>query len=100
MDFFMLLFFGVMIMMIISIIAMVISLSKQEDERRQFILNQAIRKTFIIMIGVLMLYIFESVYCVFTKGININGINPFICLFVISLVFSFELLFTKKKYGD
>lgn len=87
-------------MMIISIIAMIVSLLKQEDERRQFILNQAIRKTFITMIGILMLYIFESVYCVFTKGISPKGINPFICLFVISLVFSFELLFTKKKYGD
>lgn len=100
MDFWILLFLGVMTVMVVSIITMIASLFKQEDERREFILNQAIRKTFTITIGVLMLYVLEAIYVSLFKEINSNGINPFIFLVVISLVFTLELLFTKKKYGD
>lgn len=91
---------GIILVMGISIVIMLLSLSKQGDERRNFIIDKAIKKTFITIITVLMLYIVKDFYVFFIKGLNPNGIEPFSFLSVISIAFALDLLFTKKQYGN
>ncbi|MGX4600184.1 hypothetical protein [Faecalimicrobium sp. JNUCC 81] len=100
MNIFIILFFGVLVVMGISISMMLNSLSKQGDERRDFIINKAIKGTFIILVGILMISVFESAYISLVKDTSVKGINPFILLSITSIVFALELLFTKKKFGD
>lgn len=100
MNIFIILFFGVLIVMGISIAMMLTSLSKQGDERRDFIINKAVKGTFIILVGILIISVCESAYISLVKDMSVKGINPFILLSITSIVFAMELLFTKKKFGD
>jgi len=52
------------------------------------------------MVGFLMIKIGESVYVTFVSGGKVEGINPFIILAVISVVFLISLILNKRKYGD
>ncbi|MDE5977568.1 MAG: hypothetical protein K2G70_03770 [Turicibacter sp.] len=89
------LFFVLIISMLLSITWMVCSILRQGDERYQFMLMKAIKKTFIISIGILFLYLCEGLY-----ASSVEGVNPFIFLFIVSVVFSMQLLMIKKKYGN
>lgn len=100
MDWILVLFFGGLLCMMIAICILLISLAKQGDERKNFIKSKAMSQSFIIVVGVLIIKIGESLYTGFVKGEKIEGMNPFTFLFIISIVFFVSLLINKKKYGD
>lgn len=100
MDWVLILFFGGLLCMVVAISSLLISLAKQGDERKNFIKSKAISQTFLIMVGVLVIEIGKSLYTGFVKGAKIEGLSPFILLFVLSIVFLASLLINKKKYGD
>lgn len=93
--------FGIILIVMGFLITMMItSLSKQGDERRDFIISKSIKETFIILVGILILSVCEATYISISKNISVKGVNPFILLSITSIVFFLELLFTKKKFGN
>ena len=79
---------------------LLISLAKHGDERKELIKTKTITYTFSIVIGLIIINIIKSIYLVFAKGMEAEGINSFILLVTISVVFLITLLYNKKKYGD
>lgn len=100
MDWVLVLFLGGLLCMILAICTLLISLAKQGDERKNFIQSKAMAQSFLVVVGVLVIYIGGTLYKTFTNNGAIKGLNPFIFLFVISIVFFVALLINKKKYGD
>ena len=93
-------FLGIFLACVISICAMLISLSRQGDERRQLILSKASSQTLYITVGFLLLSnIGQIVRIAMGEGIA-EGINPFVMLAVISLIFAVCLRFYKRRFGD
>lgn len=100
MDWFFIIFSGIILCLLITIGLLILSLSKQGDERNSFIKSKSMSQTFLIMVGFLIIKIGESLYVTFVSGGKVDGINPFIILAVISVVFLISLILNKKKYGD
>lgn len=100
MNFTIIIFFAILTSMVGVIILALKSILKQGDERRKFIINKTICNTFFIIIGMLLIYIIEYIYSSIVNDVSTKGINPFILTFIISIIFLFQLLYTKKKYGD
>ena len=95
------LFFQVIFLLcVISIASMVVSLSRQGDERRQMILTQASSQTLYITVALLILTNLEQIIRIFSGNGPSQGMNPFIFLAVISLVYAVCLHHYKKKFGD
>ncbi len=90
----------ILIVMGFLITMMITSISKQGDERRDFIISKSIKETFIILVGILILSVCEATYISIAKNISVKGVNPFILLSITSIVFFLELFFTKKKFGN
>ncbi|MFV0560832.1 MAG: hypothetical protein ACK5NA_08960 [Enterococcus sp.] len=76
-------------------IAMVISLIRKGDERRQMIVWKSSTYTLLVTVSVLLLDICESAI---TQ--KYSGVNPTIFLTVIAVIYFITLLLYKKKYGD
>ena len=94
--------FIVFLLFIISvIIAMFLSLAKQGDERRDMIIGKASTKTFAIITLYVAFYVVKNMYKVIS-GIDLSpeGMNPFVTLTTIALIYVIELIYHKKKYGD
>ena len=87
-------FFIFIIMLIVLDIAMVISLVRPGDERRQLIVWKASTYTLLGTVGSLILNIIENI-------INSNPmtVNPFTTLGAAAIIYFLLLLFFKKKYG-
>lgn len=95
------LFAMVLVLSIAVIIVMFVSLAKQGDERRKTIIEKASTKTFAIVVVYLLLCIIKNIYNVVSQtDSSSEGMNPFITLTVISVVYAIELAYHKKKYGD
>ena len=83
------------------IIAMFVSLAKQGDERRKMIVEKASAKTFAVTVLYLMFCFVENIYKVVSRSdLSPEGLNPFIVLTVIAVIYAVELIYHKKKYGD
>lgn len=87
-------FFIFIIVLIVLDIAMVISLVRPGDERRQLIVWKASTYTLLGTVGSLILNIIENI-------INSNPmtVNPFATLGAAAIIYFLLLLFFKKKYG-
>ncbi|MCJ7856163.1 hypothetical protein MUJ63_07555 [Lachnospiraceae bacterium NSJ-143] len=98
---FMFVFFMLMSLSIILIVFMLFSLSRNGDERRKMILSKACSSTFYIMVGMLVLDIIYQ-FISFGAGRHgaYRGFNPFITLCVLAVVYTINLIYFKKKYGD
>ena len=95
------LFFVFLIVMLALIVFMFISLGKQGDERRKMIVEKASTKTFAITVGYLLFCIAENIFKVVSgKDLSIQNMNPFVTLTVIAMIYTLELFYHKKKYGD
>lgn len=95
------LFFLVLIIILALIVSMFISLSKQGDERRKMIVEKASANTFAITAVYLLFCVAENIYKVVSgKDLSPQGLNPFVTLIVIAIIYTFELFYHKKKYGD
>lgn len=87
-------FFIFIIVLIVLDIAMVISLVRPGDERRQLIVWKASTYTLLGTVGSLILNIIENI-------INSNPmtVNPFTTLGAAAIIYFLLLLFFKKKHG-
>ncbi|HLR80428.1 MAG TPA: hypothetical protein VK119_07585 [Bacillota bacterium] len=83
----------------ILIIITLMSLPKLGDERKEFIKIKAQSYTFTVVIGYALVEIGRSVYKNIWSDSSYPGINPFIFLVAISVIYLISLLFSKKKYG-
>ena len=86
-------FFAVFFLSLALIVWMLVSVMRQGDERRRLIISKACTNTFLVMIGYLILCTIEQLF------IFGGGINPFIMLFILSIIYAVELFYYKRKYG-
>lgn len=77
-----------------------VSLPKLGDERKKRIKMEAQSYTFTVIIGLLLLKIIGQMYRTLWKNGEYEGIDPFVLLLVISIVYLVALQVSKKKYGD
>ncbi len=92
---FLFLFVTFLLALIILDIAMIISLLKTGDERRQLIVWKASASTLLIMVIKLIFDIVESLI-----RSTPMMINPFVELSLTAVTYFIALLYFKKKYGD
>ena len=88
------------ILVVCGILIFAASISQKGDERRKFIFMKAQSYAFIVVIGMLMLEVAESIYLTIQGNTTSNGFSPIIFLSVISIIYLATLLIYKKKYGD
>ena len=88
--------FGIFLLILIILdIAMIGSLLRTGDERRQLIVWKASAFTLLVVVGTLVLDVVESIV-----RVEAMLINPFIRLSVTAMVYLLTLLYYKKRYGD
>ena len=80
---------------VILIIGTLVSLPQVGDERKNLIKMKAQSYTFAVAMGYVLIQLFKNIY----NGSN-EGINPFIFLITISIIYLISLLFFRKKYGS
>ena len=91
------------ILLVCGIYILVTSYSKKNDERRNFINKKAQSYAFVVVIGVLLIHVVESIYFTFqgTKtDTHIVTLSPIVFLSLISIVYAITLLVYRNKYGD
>ncbi|MCY7579447.1 hypothetical protein [Bacillus altitudinis] len=72
------------------------------DERKRFIYSKAQSYAFMVVIGMLLLEVAQSIFLT-TQGNHSDkgfGISPIMFLTVISVIYLVTLLIYRKKYGD
>ena len=88
--------FGIFLLILIILdIAMIVSLLRTGDERRQLIVWKASAFTLLVVVGTLVLDVVEAIV-----RVEAMLINPFIRLSVTAMVYLLTLLYYKKRYGD
>lgn len=94
--------FSVFLIAILAlIIAMFVSLGKQGDERRKIIVEKSSTNTLAVAVLYLLFCVIENIVNVLTRrDLSPDGMNPFITLTVIALIYATLLVYFKKKYGD
>lgn len=97
--------FGLFIIFLLVSIAvigiMLLSLAKQGDERRDMIVRKASAKTFAVIVVYICFFVVKNIYLIVSgTDVSPKGMNPFVTLVTISLVYMIELFYHKRKYGD
>ncbi len=88
--------FGIFLLILIILdIAIIVSLLRTGDERRQLIVWKASAFTLLIVVLTLVIDVIESIV-----RVEAMLINPFIKLSVTAMVYLLTLLYYKKRYGD
>lgn len=90
------------ILLVCGILIFVATFSQKGDERRKFINTKAQSYAFIVVVGMLILEVAQSIYLTIQGGISYdsNGISPIAFLTMISIIYMVTLLIYRKKYGD
>ncbi|MCR8926100.1 hypothetical protein NLI92_001397 [Priestia megaterium] len=90
------------ILLVCGILIFVTSSSRKGDERKKFISTKAQSYAFVVVIGMLILEVIESIYRTFQGKNSYDGIgiSPLIFLTMISVVYLITFLTYRKKYGD
>lgn len=99
MDIFVVIFLSLIVLSIGIIIFTLYSMTKRQDERQDFIKSKAMTYTFSVVIGLLVIEIGVDVYGSFTEHESNLGINPYIFLFTICIVYLVSLLFYSRKHA-
>ena len=87
--------FGIFLLVLFACdIAMIVSLLKAGDERRQLIVWKASAFTLLVVVGTLVIDVVE-----FVVRVEAMWINPFTKLSVTAMVYLLTLLHYKKRYG-
>lgn len=91
--------YGFLILSVICTVFMLISISKQGDERRKHILSKTCTHTFLIYTGILFT---EVIYTMFFEKISnfILENSPIISLGLVAILFTINLFVNKRKYGN
>ena len=88
--------FGIFLLVLTVLdVAMIVSLLRTGDERRQLIVWKASAFTLLVVVGTLVIDVVESIV-----RAEAMLINPFIKLSVTAMVYLLTLLYYKKRYGD
>lgn len=91
----------VLFILLSLIAAMFLSLGRQGDERRRLIVEKSSFGTLFITVLYLLFEILERMVLIFTgRDLSPAGINPFILLTVVSVIYMGNLIWYKRKYGD
>lgn len=90
------------ILLVCGILIFLSSSSRKGDERKKFISTKAQSYAFVVVIGMLILEVIESIYRTFQGKNSYDGIgiSPLIFLTMISVVYLITFLTYRKKYGD
>ncbi|MFQ6583621.1 hypothetical protein [Priestia megaterium] len=90
------------ILLVCGLLIFVTSSSRKGDERKKFISTKAQSYVFVVVIGMLILEVIESIYRTFQGKNSYDGIgiSPLIFLTMISVVYLITFLTYRKKYGD
>lgn len=95
------LFAAFLLVLIALNIAMFVSLGKQGDERRKAIVGNASGSAFAVTVLYLLYCVAENIFLVITRrNLSPDGVNPFIMLSVVAIIYYTFLVYYKKKYGD
>ena len=86
--------------MFAAIVALFISLGKQGDERRQLIVGKASTGAFFWAVCYILGNIIEDLYRSIAHGLPSDGMNPFIALFIVAVIYLLHLLYYRRKFGD
>lgn len=100
MDWLLFVFLGVIVITVVLIFLALGSLVSLGDERKKFIKMRAQSYAFSVVIALLLIEIGQNLYLSFFSSGYSGGINPYIFLVVVSIVYLITLLVYKKKYGD
>lgn len=99
MNFYMILGIFLLFLLMAINLLMFISFIKQGDERRKMIVQKAGNNTFAITAVYLVFCLIEDIIKSCTQAVPMKGMNPFIVLTVMSIMYFVQLLYFKKKYG-
>ncbi|MED4112634.1 hypothetical protein [Priestia megaterium] len=90
------------ILLVCGLLIFFTSSSRKGDERKKFISTKAQSYAFVVVIGMLILEVIESIYRTFQGKNSYDGIgiSPLIFLTMISVVYLITFLTYRKKYGD
>lgn len=94
----MILFFCVFIALAVINLFMWISLARQGDERRKFILTKTCAETFLIYTFTLLIDIFANLFFK-NSFVSTSSNSSVIPLGVISVIFTIIFIINKKKFG-
>ncbi|MEK5146739.1 DUF2178 domain-containing protein [Psychrobacillus sp. FSL K6-4615] len=83
----------------ILIISTLVSLPQLGDERKNLVKMKAQSFTFAIVIGYVLIELFQKIYINIWKNGSYEGINPVTFLITTSIIYLSSLLFFRKKYG-
>ncbi|KRV43239.1 hypothetical protein ACTHP2_07195 [Bacillus altitudinis] len=90
------------ILLVVGLFIFIAPMIQKGDERKRFIYSKAQSYAFMVVIGMLLLEVAESIFLTI-QGNNSNkgfGISPIMFLTVISVIYLVTLLIYRKKYGD
>ncbi|MFR4162086.1 hypothetical protein QJR30_05770 [Paraclostridium sordellii] len=78
---------------------MLISISKQGDERKKYILSKSCTQSFLVYTGILFI---DVIYTIFLEKYSNFGIEntPIVSLGLISIIFTVSIFINKRKYGN
>lgn len=93
------LFLIILAICLLLIVTTLVSLPKLGDERANHIKMRAQSYTFVVVIGVLLFEIINSIYITTWTDSSYDGMKPFSFLVTISVIYLISLLLSKKKYG-
>ena len=96
------LFLGLLCLMgmLAAIVAMVVSLARQGDERRRMIVAKAGLNTLCVVVAYLFFCVVEGVVVSVRSGAPAEDLDPFVTLVVIAMIYAAQHFYFKRKYGD
>ena len=96
------LFLGLLCLMgmLAAIVAMVVSLARQGDERRRMIVAKAGLNTLCVVVAYLFFCVVKGVVVSVRSGAPAEDLDPFVTLVVIAMIYAAQLFYFKRKYGD
>ena len=93
------LFFLFLALLLALNVGMILSLGRQGDERRRMIVSRASANTFFITVAYLCFRVGENLYRGIAQGLPAQGLDPFVTLSVLAILYAVQLLYFKRRFG-
>ncbi|WP_338335406.1 hypothetical protein [Bacillus altitudinis] len=90
------------ILLVVGLFIFIAPMIQKGDERKRFIYSKAQSYAFMVVIGILLLEVAQSIFLTIQGNHSDKGfgISPIMFLTVISVIYLVTLLIYRKKYGD
>ncbi|AVM23525.1 hypothetical protein [Bacillus pumilus] len=89
------------ILLLVGLFIFIASLIQNGDERKRFIYSKAQSYAFIVVFGMLLLEVAQTIFLTIQGNSNQGiGISPIMFLTVVSIIYVVTFLIYRKKYGD